>query len=80
MRDKIDDHRLVEDGLEDFHKRLVRGMDEIRVAILGLGERQHEAVREPLVVLFGANVGSPFEGANLFDLYLDMYLDVFRRV
>src|SRR3954447_21091525 len=53
---EIEHHHIPQHRPEHLPERLVLGMYEISIPIFGAGERQHETVREALVVLFRRDV------------------------
>src|SRR5207253_76693 len=57
---------------QQLAKGLVFGMIQIGVAIFFIFEAQDESVRKSLVVLFRADIGSPFVGLYFFDLFLQV--------
>ena len=59
---------IIHDRSDKLSEGLVFGVNQVFITILVALETENEAMGETLVVFFGANVGSPFEGANLFDL------------
>lgn len=61
---EIDDHDVGHDGAEYCAERLVFVVSQVGVTVFFGGERQHEAVGEAFVVVFGADVGAPMKGGD----------------
>ena len=64
----IDNEHIGDDGAHQLAEGLVIGMHQVFIAILVGLEGEGKQMREALVVVFGADVGAPFEGMDLFDL------------
>ena len=68
LRPEVDHQHVRHDRAEHLTECLVFRVRQVGVAILLGGEGHDEAVREPLVLLLGADVGAPVQARDAGDL------------